>query len=290
MAFFTLDGVANIACLIGSSIVTNKDYPLVDSHFHVWAKHMPRVGNAWHSDISEATIEQAIKVLDDHGVVFGVISAASLYGTYFDYMREALKAHKRLRATAIITPQTDIYQIERMKADGFVGIRLVRHHHDDVPDLETDDYRHMLKRVADVDWHVQIIEREHRMPALIATLNKCGIKKIVVDHLARMDNPQSINSECFKAVAAAVDRGNTWVKLSGGYRCNPTPAAAEPFAQALVRLTGGDRLLWGSDWPFVGFEDKVKYQDTIDCLRQWVPDEHIRQKIWGQNPLKLYFT
>ena len=265
------------------------DSPLVDTHFHVWTTDMPIVGAAWHKGVQPATIEQALKVLDDHGVVFGVIAAPSLHATYFDYMRVALKAHKRLRSTAVIDPRTDIYQLEQMKADGFVGIRLVWHHLDEVPDLETDDYRQMLKRVADLDWHVEIIEREHRMPALLAALEKHGIRKIVIDHMTRMDDPKGIDGECFKAVAAAVDRGHTWVKLSAGYRFKSAANAAS-MAGELVRLTGGDRLLWGSDWPFAGFEGKVQYRDTINCLKEWVPDDRIRRKIGGETALKLFFT
>jgi predicted TIM-barrel fold metal-dependent hydrolase len=267
----------------------NLEAPLVDTHFHVWTTDMPIVGAAWHKGVQPATIEQALKVLDDHGVVFGVIAAPSLHATYFDYMRVAVKKHKRLRSTAVIDPRTDIYQLEQMKNDGFVGIRFVWHHLDQAPDLDTDEYRQMLKRVADLDWHVEIIEREQRMPALLAALEKNGIQKIVIDHMTRMDDPKGIKGDCFKAVAAAVDRGRTWVKLSAGYRFK-SAANAAAMAGELVRLTGGERLVWGSDWPFAGFEGKVQYRDTINSLKEWVPDERIRRKIGGETALKLFFT
>lgn len=264
------------------------DAPLVDSHFHVWTTELPLVDSAWHKKVSDATMDQLVQLLDDHGVTFGVIAAASLYGTYNDYSRAALKKYKRLRATCILDPTTDIYQMQQMKDDGFVGVRFVRHHVDNPPDLESDEWRHHLKRIADLDWCVHFIDREARIPSLIKTLEKAGVRKIVVDHLGRIDNPAGINSEAFKEVSAAVDRGKTWVKLSGGFRFKP--GIGERLAEALVKQTGGERMMFGSDWPFAAYEGVTKYQDTLDFLKRTCPDERIRYKIGGETPLKFYFT
>src|SRR5262245_59760523 len=97
--------------------------PLVDTHFHVYTTDMPLDAGAWHKPLEDVTIERLIRTLDEHGVLFGVIAAASLYGDYNDYTRLALQTHKRLRGTAIVRPTIDPYALERMKADGFVGIR-----------------------------------------------------------------------------------------------------------------------------------------------------------------------
>lgn len=268
--------------------VGKDEAPLVDSHFHVWNTELPLVDAAWHKKVADATHGQLLKLLDDHGITFGVIAAASLYGTFNDYSREALKKSKRLRATCIVDPRTDIYQLRQMKDDGFVGIRLVWHHLDEVPNLNSDEYRHLLKRVADLDWCVHFIDREPRIQSMIENLEKFGVRKIVVDHLGRIDNPEGINSAAFKAVAAAVDRGKTWVKLSGGFRFKP--GIGQALAKELVRITGGDRMMFGSDWPFAAYEDKTKYIDTLNFLKECVPDERIRRKIGGDTPLKFYFT
>ena len=47
---------------------------------------MPLAGDAWHKPPEDASIERLIKTLDEHGVLFGVIAAASLYGDYNDYI------------------------------------------------------------------------------------------------------------------------------------------------------------------------------------------------------------
>lgn len=262
--------------------------PLVDTHFHVWTTGLPLIDSAWHKKVSDATMDQLIELLDDHGVTFGVIAAASLYGTYNDYSRAALKKYKRLRATCILDPRTDIYQMQQMKDDGFVGIRLVWHHVDSPPDLDSDDWRHHLRRVADLDWCVHFIDREERIGGMIKALEKHGVRKIVVDHLGRIDNPKGVASEAFREVAAAVDRGKTWVKLSGGFRFKP--GVGEKLAEELVRLTGGERMMFGSDWPFAAYEGITKYQDTLDFFRRTTPNDKVRYKIGAETPMKFYFT
>lgn len=266
----------------------SSDPPLVDAHFHVWRKDLPLTDTAWHREVRDATTEQLIETLDTHGVTFGVIAAASIYGLYNDYVRAALKRHRRLRATATLGPATDIYQLEQMKADGFVGIRFVWSLRDEIPDLRSGDYRMLLRRVADLGWHVHLTDREHRIADTIAAVEASGAN-LVVDHLGHFDTPDGINGAAFKTLMAAVERGRTWVKVSAGFRFKP-PSNAKQYAQALVRLTGGERLVWGSDWPFAAFEDTVRYADTIAAFEDWVPDPAIRRKIAGTTPLKLYFA
>jgi predicted TIM-barrel fold metal-dependent hydrolase len=268
--------------------MTAHEAPLVDSHFHIWRGDLPLIRAAWHRPPSGGTLEQALETLDAHGVTFGVIAAASLYGTYNDYVRAALLKHRRLRATAIADPSADIYQLEQMKRDGFVGIRFVFSVTDDPPDLTSDEYRRLLRRVADLDWHVHLTEKPQRMTATIAAVLQSGAK-LVIDHLGHMDTPEGVNGEGFKSILAAVEGGRTWVKLSGGFRFDP-PSAAAQYAAALLRHAGPERLVWGSDWPFAAHEDSVTYAGTIATLEQWVPDPAVRRKIGGETPLRLYFT
>ena len=48
--------------------------------------------------------------------------------------------------------------------------------------------------------------------------------------------------------------------------------------------------MWASDCPFVGHENDVTYQDTIDWLIDCVPDADTRRQIFGETALKLYFA
>jgi predicted TIM-barrel fold metal-dependent hydrolase len=265
----------------------NTDTPLVDTHFHLYTRDMPITDWAWHHPPEDASAERFLSVMDAHGVGFGVVAAASLYGDYNDYTIRSCRAHPRLRGTVFVRPETEMYVLERMKQDGIVGIRLFFRRVPNPPDLRSAEYRLLLRRVRDLDWHVHTLVESPDLPPIIEAVEAAGVK-LVIDHMGKPDPAKGVNCPGFKAMLAAVERGRTWVKLSGGFRA-PSPEAARAYARELVKFAGGERLMWGSDWPFAAFEDRVTYADTIAALRDWVPEEAVRRQITGETPMRLYF-
>jgi predicted TIM-barrel fold metal-dependent hydrolase len=265
------------------------EVPLVDTHFHVYTRDMPQDGDAWHSPPEDASIERMVKTLDEHGVTFGVMAAASIYGDYNDYTGLAMRQNrKRLRGTAIVKPATDIYILRQMDADGFCGVRFQWRYIKSLPDLKSSEYRLLLKRVADLGWHVHVHADSPRVGPIVEHLEGCGVR-IVVDHFGRPDAKLGVNCPGFKTILASIERGKTWVKLSAGFRMEP-PALAREYAAALIKVAGGERLFWGSDWPFAAFESKMTYARAIADFAEWVPDEKLRHQIGAVSPMKFYFT
>ncbi len=263
------------------------DAPLVDTHFHVYTRDMPITPWAWHHPPEDAPTERFLQIMDQHGVGFGVIAAASLLGQYNDYVIRACRQNPRLRGTAFVQPETDLYTLERMKADGIVGIRLFFRRVPNPPDLSSPEYKLLLRRVRDLDWHVHTLVSGEALPGVIRAVEEAGVK-LVIDHFGKPDERLGVNCPGFKALLAAVERGRTWVKMSGGFR-QGSREAARSYAQALLRVSGGERLMWGSDWPFAAFEDKVTYAQTIADLHDWVPDAAQRRLIGAETPMRLYF-
>jgi predicted TIM-barrel fold metal-dependent hydrolase len=263
------------------------DAPLVDTHFHLYTTDMPIMGTAWHHPPHDASTAQFLEVMDRHGIGFGVIAAASLYGEYNDYVIRACRAQPRLRGTVILGPQADLYTMERMKADGIVGVRLFFRRVPNPPDLDSPDWKRVLRRIRDLDWHVHVLAESSALPGIIAQVEAAGVK-LVIDHFGLPDAGGGVEGEGFRAMLAAIERGRTWVKLSAGFRMT-SPAAARAYAAALLRVSGGERLLWGSDWPFAAFEDRVTYAQTLAAFEEWVPDAATRRLIGGDTPMRLYF-
>ena len=69
---------------------------------------------------------------------------------------------------------------------------------------------------------------------ILPTLEASGVK-IVVDHLGRPDPKSGVNSDGFKALLRSIDKGRTWVKVSGGYRLGPQ---AKEYARELLKGRG----------------------------------------------------
>jgi predicted TIM-barrel fold metal-dependent hydrolase len=275
------------------------DPPIVDAHAHIFTKDMPLSETAWTTPDYGFTAEDYLRTLDAHGVHFGVIAGISIYGYYNDYMIEQLRKHRRLRGTVNIPPNTDRYVLERMKADGIVGVRLQLTRRKVLPDLSDEDHRLLFRRVADLDWHVHLVVEGQLLPPVLQKLEATGVK-IVLDHFGHPNPEQGSDCVGFQAVLRSIDKGRTWVKLSAGYRLTWAPHGsskrdpradelARHLAQRLLEHAGPERLVWGSDCPFVGFEAAVSYQDTLDALNEWVPDPVARRKM-SDTALKLYFS
>lgn len=262
--------------------------PLVDAHFHVYTTDMPLADGAWHRPTRDASVEECLRTFDEHGVIFGVIAAASLHGDYNDYSRRALARHRRLRATAIVNPAIPVRELEAMDRDGFVGIRLQWRNVANPPDLASAEYRLLLRRIADLGWHVHLNDMGPRLEPTIALLENAGVR-LVLDHFGRPDPQAGLACPGFRAVLRALEKGTCWVKLSAGFRVDP-PSRADVYAAELLRVSGGEQLVWGSDWPFAGHEGKVRYADTIARLHEWAPDDRVRRRIGAENPLRLYFA
>ncbi|MEO8308556.1 MAG: amidohydrolase family protein [Pseudomonadota bacterium] len=271
--------------------------PLVDAHAHIYSANMPVSSSAWFRPGQAFTAEQYLAVLDAHGIQFGVIAGISIFGYYNDYMIQQLRKHRRLRGTAIVPPTTDLYTLERMKADGVVGVRL-QLTRQELPDLAGDDYRLLFRRIADLGMHIEVVVEGPRWPQVLPILESSGAN-IVIDHFAHPDPQAGIDCTGFQAVLRSVQRGKTWVKLSAPFRLTwaapgqgrdpQSLTLAHQAAQCLLHNAGVERLVWGSDCPFIGHESSVTYADMLDELNQWVPDAQVRRKL-SDTALKLYFS
>lgn len=260
--------------------------PLVDAHAHIFTRSMPLIANPRHTPTYDFTLQDYLAQLDQHGIRYGVIAAASPWGDYNDYTVQSVGATlERLRGTVILHPGKT-YDLAAMKRQGIVGVRLPFIGLKTLPDITTSDYRKLLRAIADQDWHVHLHVEGRHIPALLPLLEQSG-PKLVIDHLGRPAPDEGKGSAGYRAIVDSVKRGKSWIKVSCGYRIGAV--ADEHFAGFLEEL-GPERLFWASDCPFVGFEGQFPYAATIDWLSTHVPDEAVRRAIFGTNALRFYFS
>lgn len=273
--------------------------PIVDCHAHIFAGDMPLASGAWIRPNYAFAAEDLLRELDRHGIHFAVISALSISGNYNDYLIDQLRRHRRLRGTAIVPPTTDRYILDQMRDDGIVGIRLQLARSDGLADFRSDEYRLLFRRARDLGWHVHVAIEGQNLPPVLDALLESGVD-IVIDHFGHPDPAAPLDCVGFRAMLAAVDKGHTWVKMSGGFRLPGTAAwrenpdgdlesLSQQVAQELLARVGTDRLLWGSDAPFVGYEKRVNYENVLASYHRWVPEE-IKRAEMGRTALKLYFS
>ena len=115
---------------------------------------------------------------------------------------------------------------------------------------------------------------------------------MVFDHLAHPPLPAGVEHSSHKIVRELIDKGRTWVKLSGAYSNSkigpPSYPESTKIAQAFVKAAP-ERLVWGSDWPHPRPEGP-----TPDAARllaiflDWTPNDADRIAVLARNPARLY--
>jgi predicted TIM-barrel fold metal-dependent hydrolase len=263
--------------------MTKPPFPVVDSHAHIFTSAMPLREQPRHRPSYDFTLQDYLATLDAHGIALGVIAAASPWADYNDYTIESVSSSPRLRGTVIVSPSVEKYILEHMKRDGIVGVRLAFIGLSELPDLRSFEYRRLLRRIANLDWHVHVHAEAERLPEVLPPLLASGVK-IVIDHLGRVVRRDCPDGAAFRAMVAAVESGRTWIKASGPHRV----ADAAQVLQLLVKETGDERLVWGSDCPFVGEESRISYAETMEWLRNAIPNPTSQRKVMSDNAMALY--
>lgn len=258
----------------------------VDCHAHVLKKNVPLVAERHSAPARDCDVHEYLKLLDTHGVTYGLLTAPSFYGANNEVLLNALKvAQGRLRGTAIVEPSISEAELTEMKVAGICGLRLNWIRREKLPDITSAEYTALLAKARNVGLHIEVYLEGKKLAPVLQTINRSGAQA-VVDHFGHPRGPNSAQSEGFIALLDAMDQGNTWVKLSAPYRLRET--APVELLEKILKYGNGERAVWATDWPWVGFESKVAYDQCINWLFDWISDEKIRNTVLVNTPQKLF--
>jgi len=258
-----------------------------DCHMHIYNARFPVAANA--------TLKPADALVPDYrllqkrlGTTRNVIVTPSTYGTDNSATLDGMaQLGATVRGVAVVDTGVTDQELKRLHGLGMRGTRfnLVQAGATTVEMLEP-----LSKRVHDLGWHIQI----NAKPELIVEIEALLLRlpsPLVFDHMAHIPRDVGVEHPSYKTMSKLIDKGRTWVKLSGAYQDTkvgpPTYADATPIAQAYVKAAP-ERMVWGSDWPHPTEKDKPNDAILFDLLAQWVPDEATRNRILVQNPEALY--
>jgi D-galactarolactone isomerase len=150
----------------------------------------------------------------------------------------------------------------------------------------------LAARFADLGWHVQIHMRADQIVDHAALLESLPTQ-VVFDHMGRLPQPSPVDHPAFAVIHRMLDKGRTWIKLSGAYMDTnagaPTYADKHAVAQAYIKAAS-ERVVWGSDWPHPTEAPEHKPNDArlFDLLAEWAPEASQRERILVTNPEALY--
>ncbi len=144
-----------------------------------------------------------------------VIVTPSTYGTDNRVTLDAIaQIGPTARGVAVVDTSVPGAELKRMNDLGIRGIRfnLVQAGVTTIEMIEP-----LSKRVNDLGWHIQIHMKGEQIAGIEDLLLRVP-SPIVFDHLGRLAQPNALDNPGFKTISKLIDKGKTWVKLSGAYQ------------------------------------------------------------------------
>ena len=149
------------------------------------------------------------------GTSRNVVVTPSTYGTDNRVTLDAVDAFgPTARAVVVVDDAATDGELKRMHADGARGIRFnLSQAGATTPEMVEP----LSKRVNELGWHIQISATAAKIIEIMPILQRVP-SPIVFDHLAHIPEPDGIDHPLFGQIRALIDKGRTWVKLSGAYQ------------------------------------------------------------------------
>lgn len=243
-----------------------------------------------------APLESYLEMLAKCGFSRGVLVHGGANGWDQSATRDALAvANDRLRGVAVVPVSTPDSTLAELHSVGFRAVRFTEVAGPNAAKpfagrLGLRDLQAFAPRLRELGWHAQIwancqvFEDQER---LLRSLEL----PLVIDHMGYFDVTRGVLDSAFQTLLRLLADGIGWVKVTA-FRNSKLGVGYEdvrPFMEALL-ATRPDRLLWGSDWPFLGMSGASRPDPwrLVATLLEWVPDADLRQQILVRNPAALY--
>jgi len=226
------------------------------------------------------------------GLTRNVVVTPSAYGTDNRCTLDAVKQMgDNARAVVVVDETVTRAELKKMHNRGARGIRF---------NIATGGIKNagkiltLAKLVHEFGWHVQFYVGADDLLAMESTVKELPTP-IVFDHLGHLPQPAGADHPAFRLICSLLDKGKTWVKLSGLYQDSkvggPSYDDSVAVGQAYVQYAP-QRLVWGTDWPHPSiFSGRKPWPDDallLDKLAEMAPDEKWRNRILVDNPAILY--
>lgn len=226
------------------------------------------------------------------GVARGVLTQPAPYADDPSAMLNAIAGSEgALRGVAVAMPSVNDQTLEMWRDRGIVGLRFVEMR---APggarypgSVGFAELAHMAPRMQRLGLHAQLWGAAEDIAAWLPELARLHIP-LVLDHMGCPELNTGASGASFQKILDFGASGDLWVKLT---ICRVARSAdysdARPFHDALLsRLP--DRIVWGSDWPYVRLNPAPDAGKILDLFHDWTPDAELRRRILVDNSTQLY--
>lgn len=267
------------------------DEPKIDSHCHIVdpARFPYNPAAKYHPVAQEiGPLEQYLAVMEAYGIHHALfVGPNSGYGYDNACLLDALALGEgRFRGVAVVPPDTDMDELQRLKAQGVVGIAFNVTVHGADHYLAQQD---LVRRMAECGLFLNLQVEGDQIIEVLPLLDLVPV--VHVDHCGRPILANGLGQPGFQALLDLGRRGRAVVKLSGlaKFAREPWPHRdAWPFIEALAGNFGLDACVWASDWPYLRAPERVDVGPLLKLSERLFPKAEDRRRLFWDTPARLY--
>jgi len=266
--------------------------PRIDSHLHLWtpdATNFPHeVPPPEHLNADGRATYESFAALMDHANVSKAIAVQPVnYGQDYSYLIAAMRAHPaKIRGVFVadpsVPPEDAGAWVERtaLSAEGWAGIRFNPLKWLASGGVAGSSARAMYRRAGELGLTATFMPFDglsRHVDDIEALILSHAQTRVVIDHWGFFLQPalgfggdRQADEESWKALLRLADHKQVHVKVSALFR---VATDVSPFLSlsgrlhTLVQHFGSERLLWGSDFPYV--TEHVSYVQAMCAMEEW---------------------
>lgn len=278
---------------------------VIDSHLHVWASSAestdyPYAPNQTPPDalIDTSSTSSLLEQMSEAGVDGALIVQPINHKYDHRYVKDAIKDHPdKLKGMLLFDPSdpdpdASVGRFEELVLQGFVGVRFNPYLFDGKM-CENEAAVKVFKRCGELKYPVGIMCFKGIELHYDDILSLCDISPetpVILDHFgfASVDN-----QEQFDKVLSLKEK-NVAVKISALFRLGDQGAPTyekvrtERF-EPMLEAYGADRLMFGTDFPFVT-QEEIGYKGAVETVLSWMSErtEDEKNAVMGGTAERLF--
>lgn len=260
-----------------------------DTHTHVFGgAEFPAGASPY--PLPEASLEVHGAMRATLGLARAVLVQPAPYGRDPACLLDALRRGEgRLRGVMIADETVDDATLESWHEAGIRALRFVEMR---APGgsgrypgaIGVETLHALAPRLRALGWQAHLWASATQCAELLPQLVPLGLP-LVLDHLGMAAGAEDPG---FAAILRHMRAGEVWVKVTLCRLPHPNGLdALRPLQEALV-AANPDRVLWGSDWPYVRMTPAPDAGAMLDLFLSWLGDDRLARRILVENPATLF--
>jgi len=295
---------------------TKKAMKVIDSHLHVWASQSESAAKYPYASpdqippdslINKASTDELLKTMAKCGVDGALIVQPINHKFDHSYVADAIQSHpSKFKGMLLHDPSLKadmaVQRLEELTLKGFVGVRFNPYLWPDQKCMSSKDADDgaaglaVYKRCAELNMPVGIMcfkGLELHYEDIIKLIEHSPNTVCILDHFG-FTGLDERGDDAFKKLLSLAKYPNVIVKLSALFRIPRNDNDSYPYDKVrgqrfvpLMESFGSDRLMFGTDFPFV-LNEKGSYQGAVDVVSSWAENDVDRENIMHKTAERLF--